>query len=280
MTAALERPLVTLPPRCGDVAPTTVLRADSWEHPGSFVSRSFTDPPLTGCELVRFDPEIGFEPTSTAADSATGLDVELSMPVEGVEDPEGVSQAHLRKTVVELPEGVSVNPSAATGLEGCSDGQLALGTDDEPGCPDGSKIASVEVTSPLLEETLSGVMVLRTPRSTDPMSGGMLRMALIVRNDERGLLVKLPGSATADPQTGKITATFDENPELPIATVKVHLKGGQRGVLAMPQDCGQRAIATELSPWKGAANVNANARGFSDPFTVGGDCSSGFRSRT
>jgi hypothetical protein len=107
----------------------------------------------------------------------------------------------------------------------------------------------------------------------------MLRLALIVGNDERGILVKLAGSATADPLTGKITATFDENPELPIGTVDVRLKGGDRGVLAMPQSCGQRSISSELSPWKGDANVNANTQTFDDRFVVDGDCDLGFAPR-
>jgi hypothetical protein len=269
------KPLLTNPTRC-EGQPTTRVRMNSWENHSLFAKAETSDPPNTGCEAVGFDPSMTLAPTSTGADSPSGLDVSLSMPSDGLEDPDGISQAHLKKTVVELPDGVSVNPSAAAGLEGCSDAQLGLGTDSEPTCPDGSKIATVTATTPVLEETLTGSIVLRTPKSTDPQSGEMFRMALIVRNRERGILVKLPGSAVADPETGRLTATFDENPEQPIGRVDVQLKSGDRGVLAMPQRCGEKTIGSVLSPWKGDANVNAVPKSFSEAFTVGGDCSFGF----
>jgi hypothetical protein len=128
------------------------------------------------------------------------------------------------------------------------------------------------VTSPAIEETLSGVMVLRTPKSTDPISGEMLRMALIVRNDERGILVKLPGSATADPQTGRLTATFDDNPQLPLDHVEVKLRGGDRGVLAMPRECGEVSTEAALTPWS-----NPTSRIVTDhPSRVDQRCENGF----
>jgi hypothetical protein len=273
---ANSAPLVTLPVRCSEQPPTTRLEIDSWATPGVFEAESFSDPPLTECEAPVFNPEMDVQPTSVARDSASGLQARLSFPSDGLVDPDGVSEAHLKKTVVELPEGVSVNPSAATGLEACSDAELGLGTDSEPDCPDGSKIASVRATTPVLEEGLEGALVLRPPTSTVPESGQMFRMALIVRNRERGILVKLPGTATADPQTGRLVATFDENPELPIGEVEVLVKGGPRGVLAMPQRCGERAIASVLSPWAGETNVSAKPKSFLDAFTVGGDCAERF----
>ncbi|HYI81110.1 MAG TPA: hypothetical protein VEW67_09645 [Thermoleophilaceae bacterium] len=268
---AFEKPLFTNPTACPSEPLQTRMSADSWEHPGVFSSVAIDEPSMTGCELVPFTPTVSMSPTSEVANAPAGLRAEISIPSDGLEDPEGISQSHLKKTVVELPAGVSVNPSAATGLEGCSDEQLGLKTDSEPQCPDGSKLGTVEATTPVLEETLSGVMVLRTPKSTDPASGEMLRVALIVRNDERGILVKLPGSATADPQTGKLVATFDDNPQLPIATVDLELKGGSRGVLAMPQDCGDVSTKATLSPWSGNADAVSDT-----PSQVDEGCGNGF----
>ncbi|HYI79855.1 MAG TPA: hypothetical protein VEW67_03250 [Thermoleophilaceae bacterium] len=268
---AFEKPLFTNPTACTTEPLQTRMSADSWEHPGVFSSVAIDEPLMTDCETVPFTPSTTTALTSPVRDAASGFELSLSVPSDGLEDPDGISQAHLKKTVVELPEGVAVNPSGATGLAGCSDAQLGLKTDSEPSCPDGSKIGTATATTPVLEETLSGTLVLRTPKSTDPMSGEMLRMALILRNVERGILVKLPGSATADPQTGKLTATFDDNPQLPIGDVSVTLKGGDRGMLAMPQTCGPRSIATTLSPWSGTAPVTQSSE--SD---VSGDCGFGF----
>jgi hypothetical protein len=248
---AFAQPFLTAPTACGE-APLTRMSADSWEEPGVFSSLSVEEPPMSGCEDVPFSPSVEMELSSEVADSPSGLDASISIPVGGLLAPNGRTQSHLKKTVVELPEGVAVNPSTASGLEGCTDSELGIATDAEPTCPDGSKIGTVTATTPVLEEGLSGAMVLRTPRSTDPMSGEMLRMALIVRNYERGILVKLPGSATADPRTGRVVAKFDDNPQLPIGNVTVKLKGGQRGVLAMPRACGNVITTTSLLPWSRA----------------------------
>jgi hypothetical protein len=268
---AFEVPLFTNPTACSAEPLVTSMTASSWEHPDVFSTISVEEPAVTDCDQVPFTPTTTTALSSQAPGSASGFDTSIDVPADGLLDPDGVSQSHLKKTVVELPEGVSVNPSAATGLKGCSDAQLGLGTDAEPSCPDGSKLGTVEVTTPVLEETLTGVMVLRTPKSTDPMSGEMLRMALIVRNDERGILVKLPGSATADPQTGRLVATFDDNPQLPFDHLEVELRGGSRGVLAMPQTCGDKDTRVELTPWSGNEPATDT-----DTTSVQGDCSFGF----
>jgi hypothetical protein len=114
-------------------------------------------------------------------------------------------------------------------------------------------------------------MYLGVPKSTDPMSGEMLRLFVVARNDDLGVMIKLPGSATADPQTGKLTATFENNPRLPFDHLSVKLKGGDRGVLAMPQACGSKAVSATLSPWSGTVSVTQ-----ASPFDVAGDCSAGF----
>jgi hypothetical protein len=267
-------PILTNPPACGSSPPVTRLRADSWENPGVFDVAEDEAPALTGCDQVEFSPTAQVSPSSSTRDSASGLDADISVPDDGLLDPDGLSQAHLKKTVVTLPEGVSVNPSGATGLKGCSDEQLRLGTDDPVSCPDGSKIGRVEIETPLLEEHLFGDMVLRTPRSTDPESGDMLRLAIVAESEERGILVKLPGTATADSETGRLEATFDQNPQLPFTNLRVRLKSGSKGVLATPQDCVQGSTLTVLTPWGQPPVVSSQT-----PFGMSGDCSLGFAPR-
>jgi hypothetical protein len=268
---AYDAPLFTMPTTCSDEPLQTKISLDSWSTPGVFHSAVVDEPAITGCENVPFTPTVAMSPISTTADSPSGLDASIDIPDDGMLDSNAIAQSHLRKTVVELPAGVSVNPSAATGLQGCTDAQLGLKTDSEPECPDGSKLGTVEATTPILEETLTGVMVLRTPKSTVPESGEMLRVALIVRNDERGILVKLPGSAVADPQTGRLTATFDDNPQQPIGHVEVHMRGGDRGVLAMGQDCGPSSTKATLTPWSGNADAVSDT-----PLAVDQRCGKGF----
>jgi len=292
---ALAVPFLTNPTRCTGQPDVTSIALASYQNPGATDVDGFPDltdsnwktgaaesPALTGCEQVPFEPSVSVAPTSSTPDSASGLSFDLDVPQDGLIALDGIATAHLKKTVVELPAGVSVNPSAATGLQGCSDSQMGLVTRNAPGpfptqfngqpvaCPDESKLGTVWVTSPLVDEVLEGQLYLGTPKSTDPASGQMLRVFLVVRNDKIGVMVKLEGSTIADPATGRLTATFDNNPQLPFDRLEVRLKDGPKGVLATPQRCGDVSSHTALSPWTGEDVDQAT------PQTIAGDCSFGF----
>jgi hypothetical protein len=217
-------------------------------------------PPITGCGGLPFDPTIDIVPTSNRADSPTGLEVHLHVPQNP--DPFGLATAHLRDAIVTLPEGMSVNPSAGNGLEGCTDEQIGM-TDahndpprfnnQEPRCPAGSRIGTVEVYTPLLETpegqntpNLRGVAYLGTPNSTDPTSGEMFRLFFVVRTRDNSLLVKLYGSSVADPQTGRLTTSFFNNPELPFSRLWLHLEGGPDAPLATPRTCGTYEMSSKF----------------------------------
>jgi hypothetical protein len=265
----------------------------SEENPTGWATFASTSPPVTGCEELAFSPDIDFDSTTGSADGASGLDVGLSIPqnntppasppalgasqleiddyVEAAgafwDSPAGRATAHLKDTVVTLPEGMSVNPSAAAGLEGCNDSQIGLrqpgspplfnngdpfdkdGGADGAECPDASKIGTVRVHTPLLAEELTGDVVLGTPKSTDPASGEMFRLFIVARNEDRGIVAKIYGSTTADPQTGKLTTRFLNNPELPFDRLDLDIEGGARGVLGLPQRCGSHGWQTTLTPW-------------------------------
>jgi hypothetical protein len=297
------RPFLSSETECNQ-APVTELWMDSYQFPAAFASdgvpaphanwvrASAASPPVDGCEELDFEPDMGVEATSAAADAPSGLVARLELgqnddPPAGVahdpgdaDDPaagapghwrsqEGLATAHLKDTVVRLPAGMSVNPSGAAGLQGCSDGQIGVrGADPATGrplfnngdpfdgtaadgaeCPQASIIGTARVQTPLLDEDLDGELVLGTPGSTDPTSGQMFRMFLVVRNRDRGLVAKVYGSATADPQTGRLTATFANNPEVPFDRLTVQVKGGQRGMLATPQRCASHSWTSTLTPW-------------------------------
>ena len=73
---------------------------------------------------------------------------------------------------MKLPVGLDLNPSSANGLETCTEAQIGYRgggfelpnpmrfTEAAPQCPDGSKLGSVEVSTPLLEAPLTGQVYL------------------------------------------------------------------------------------------------------------------------
>jgi hypothetical protein len=258
-----------------------------------------TSPPVTDCQSLGFSPDLDLAPTSSQADGASGLQAVLDVPQNNnapanvSHDPGDVNDqsagapghwrsdagratAHLDDSVVVLPDGVSVNPSAAAGLQACSDGGVGVrgfdgtngrvlfndgdpfdqdGAADGADCPDESKIGAVTVKTPLLAEELWGEVVLGEPKSTKPESGDMFRLFLVVRDVERGLVVKIYGSTVADPGSGRLTTTFANNPELPFDRLTLDVKGGSRGLLGLPQSCGSHGWTSQFTPWSGGAST-------------------------
>src|SRR4029077_5995804 len=144
-------PLFPNPTRCDGSPPVTKAAIDSWEHQGKFVEREFVNAAITGCDQVHFEPEVELKPTTAEADSPSGLDIEVKMSTEGLESPTGISQANLKQVRVVFPPEMAVNASAGQGLGACSADQIKLKTNLPIECPDSSKIASVEVESPVIE---------------------------------------------------------------------------------------------------------------------------------
>ncbi|HEU4707538.1 MAG TPA: hypothetical protein VFS64_10140 [Solirubrobacterales bacterium] len=247
---ALAVPFLTNPTRCAQ-APVTKISADSWEHPGEFASAEFTSPPLTGCGEVPFEPQVSLTPTSRRADSPTGLDVELTMPTGGLEEAEGTAQANLADTTVAFPPGMAINPAAAAGLGACSEAEVGMHAgvpDEEPvACPESSKVGTVEVQTPLLSDPLKGALYVA--RQGENPFHSLLAVYMVLESKRYGLLVKIPGRLDPDPQTGRLTASFEEAPETPFSRLVMHLASGSRAPLLNPPACGTYAFSSSFVPW-------------------------------
>jgi hypothetical protein len=276
-----RKPFLTLPMECGVPRTATLSGVDTWQNPGVFegpLSSSAIE--MEGCEKLVFKPAISVQGSSPVPDAPSGLEVKVTTPQS--EDPDLLGTPPLKKAVVTLPEGMSINPASADGLVACTDDQLRLGTNlglkpGEPSCPDASKIGSVTAVSPALEDPIEGGLYVRPQNSSDPQSGEMFRLALVLRSEERGLIVKLPGSAKADPSTGRLETTFDDSPQLPVERISLRLKGGDRAPLANSPSCADRSAAAVLSSWGGQASSLIDeialdcpsAAGFSPGFRAG-----------
>jgi hypothetical protein len=81
---------------------------------------------IEGCEAVPFEPTMSLAPTTRNASASGGLDVSLEIPQQGMLDPEGLASAHLKKAVVRLPEGISLNASAVDGLGSCTEQEIGV----------------------------------------------------------------------------------------------------------------------------------------------------------
>jgi hypothetical protein len=71
----------------------------------------------------------------------------------------------------------------------------------------------------------------------------------VVGEGESGIVVKLEGRASLNQQTGQLTATFDNNPQLPFSDLKLTLAGGSRATLANSRVCGPVSTSLDMTPW-------------------------------
>jgi hypothetical protein len=271
------RPFLTLPTRCAPEPLSFNIYADSWQHPVRSLEGEGAHEEtaghgaegrplaLTGCERLAFDPAVSVEPDTRTAASPAGLNVEVALPVNS--NPAGLAQAHLKTAVVTLPPAFSASPSAATGLEGCSEQQISLSTSAAPACPDASKLGTVEIETPLLEQSLKGSVYLAQPEANEFHS----LLALYLVAEGSGVLVKLAGVVHADPATGQLSTTFEDNPQQPFSHLRLKLFGGPRAPLMTPRHCGSYAASGAMTPWSSEIPTT-----FTSLFAIEGACGGGF----
>jgi hypothetical protein len=309
LSARYQAPLLTMPADCPGQQLDFGMTADSWESPSppgalqeaAYESGDLAGSPVqvSGCGQLAFEPTISARPTTNLADSPTGLDVDIRQPQN--EDPEARATSPLRDATVTLPPGMVANPSQASGLDACTEAQIGyLNEDPEAGihfsklpqsCPDGAKLGTAEVKTPLVVErnastelqidpetgeplprTLSGGVYLAKPY--DNPFGSLLALYLVIEDPQTGIVSKLAGRVTPDPQTGQLTTTFKENPELPLSDIQLHLFKGARSSLISPPTCGTHTTLTDLTPWSSPEGADATP---SDSFQTtaapgGGPC--------
>ena len=215
---------------------------------------------MTGCSRLGFAPTITAQPTTKAATSPTGLDFSLNVKDEGLGNPEGLAQSDIRKAVVTLPEGMSVNPSIAEGLEVCSPADVARETafsEAGAGCPNASKIGSVEVETPLLKESVNGALYQATPYQ-NPFNS-LVALYIVIKNPNLGIKVVQPVNVVPDPVTGRLTTIANELPQLPYSHFKLHFREGARSPLASPPGCGTYDAEATLYPWSGGTPVTTTS---------------------
>jgi uncharacterized repeat protein (TIGR01451 family) len=250
------------------------LELDSWTEPGRIQPNGtpdLTDPrwktaesqaPLptagdgfTECGLLAplFVPSIEVAPDTSQADAPAAYSVALTASQSA--NPEGFATPDLKDATVTLPVGTVASPSAANGLQACSDAQLAPSSTSPAACPPASQIGTVSIKTPLLEEPLVGQVYLGAPEcgpcgSAEAAEGKVLRLFLQAQyGSGTSVRIKLAGRTSIDQQTGQLTTTFKNNPQLPFSQLTLHLDGGPAAALANPTTCTTATSMSNLVPW-------------------------------
>ncbi len=282
---AKTSPFLTMPTQCSAPLETSV-KGDSWQAPGrpSYDAGpvAYTLPEgLDGCNRLGVSPEIQVSPDVANASTPSGLDVGVRVPQGSALNPTGVAESSVKKIEVALPEGVALNPGGAGGLQACAlltgrdagqeaseaEGKISginLETAKPANCPAQSKIATVDIRTPLLPNPLEGAVYLA---KSDPLGSrelgdnpfdALIAMYLVAEDPVSGVLVKLPMHVELNEATGQIVAIV-ENPELPFEEAELHFFGGSRAPLATPVQCGAYTTHATFTPWSGETEVSSAA---------------------
>jgi hypothetical protein len=275
-------PFLTLPTSCTGPLTTTAF-ADSWLEPGTRLPDGRIDesdprwaraqsstPGLEGCGLLPFSPSIAVEPDTQAASTPAGFKVTVNVPQETTLAPKQLAEATVRSTTVALPVGMELNPGAADGLLTCSAGELGfLGANEDeqtsnnkfspaaPECPDAAKVGTVKITTPLLPNKLEGSAYL-AQQNTNPFAPPLV-LYLVARDPVSGVLVKLAGHVTPDPNNGQLVSVFEGTPPLPFEHLEVSFFSGPRASVSTPPLCGTYTTTTSITPWSGEAPASPAA---------------------
>jgi NHL repeat len=295
------KPFLTMPTACNGPLTSTV-KVDSYQNPGHFaeassMTRDAAGAPagMSGCAQLAFPPTIETKPDVPNTSSASGLAADVHVSQKATKNPEGLAESTLRDTKVVLPPGMALNPAGADGLGACSEGLVGFtGFTEfnpllEPGdrtatftpelpdplrpgtnfCPNGSKVGTAKLRTPLLTEPLVGSVYLAT-QEVNPFQS-LIAMYMVIDDPVSGTLVKVPFQvrlcATAVQiingvschAPGQIVATAVNSPEVPFEDLELHFYGGERAPLRTPSRCGTYTTDATFTPWSGTAPVNTSS---------------------
>jgi hypothetical protein len=250
---------LTLPSVCSSTT-TSRLELESWSKEIA-TTETHTPVGVEGCDKVPFKPTVTVTPENAGFDQPDGATAEVKAP-QNVGENE-INTSDIKDVRVTLPEGMTLNPSAAHGLAACTAVQIGMGTTNPVACPAASKVGTVTVETDLPPGSLAGNVYLGSP-SGAPITEPPYTIYLDAEST-LGVSVRLQGSVTPDPSTGRLRATFANNPQLPFSEVILKLNGGPRAPIANPLVCGPAAVETLFTPYTGGAPALS-----STPFTTTG----------
>jgi hypothetical protein len=182
---------------------------------GAVASRS-TRFQVGGCEKLAFKPKLrahlsgGTKRGKHPAFSAT------------LTYPEGSGYANIKDVQVALPHSEFLDQAHINTV--CTRVQFA-----EDGCPRGSIYGQAEAITPLLDQSLSGPVYLRSSNNKLP------DLVIALKGpDSQPVEIDLVGRV--DSIHGGIRTTFESLPDAPVSKFTLRMKGGKKGLLVNSRD--------------------------------------------
>lgn len=222
-----------------------------------------------GCANVPFEPTVYTEAGTSETDSPAPATIEAEVPFNPEAD---IYQSNVKTAKLTLPQGLGLNPSAAANHGTCEEGQFPIHSREPTSCPKDSRVGTVEIETPVLGEVLTGSAYLARPEGNDPESGKFYRLFLKASSAERGVSVRLIAGISANKNTGQLTATIENVPQVPFESFRINLDK-TNSPLTTPSTCGPYVTTHEFGAYSGTPDNGPTAPGFSlSDSPAGGHC--------
>jgi len=234
---------------------TTVLKLTDVEK--ETVKTEYTTPVgLKGCsgeagfERLPFEPEFALRSGSTASDEPN----EITAEVFEEHNPKRVDASQVKTASITMPEGMTLNPSAAAGLEACTPAQARIHSEEfGVECPTGSDLGTVSLDVPTLPNgSLTGNVYLGSPES-GPITAPPYIIYVVANSKRYGVSVRLKAEVIPNEVTGQLTTVFQENPEQPFSNLTINFDRGTLTSIANPLICGTPIGSANFTPVSGTA---------------------------
>jgi hypothetical protein len=245
---------LTLPSECGPPSKSTsYIELEDEQHE---VASAPTVPPVgvDGCKNVPFNPTTQVTPQTSGYDQPDGAITNVLAPQNEGENE--INTADIVSGHALFPEGLTLNPSAAHGLEACSPALVHFESKEAAQCPAGSRVGNVNIETDLPKGSLTGGVYLAAPNGT-PITGPPYAV-YIVAESVYDVKVKVEATVTPDPTTGRLKVDVVNSPvhpfnlpQLPFSSATLTLNGGPRAPLANPLTCAASTTESDFIAYSG-----------------------------
>ena len=261
---------LTLPSECGPPSKSTsYLELEDEKHE---ITSAPTVPPVgvDGCKDVPFNPNTQVKPQASGYDQPDGAITSVVVPQN--EAAGEINTADIASGHALFPEGLTLNPSAAHGLEACAPVQVHFETKEAAACPTGSRLGSVAIETDLPKGSLTGSVYLAAPAGT-PIKGPPYTI-YVVAESIYDVKVKVEATVTPDPNTGRLKVDVVNSPahpfnlpQLPFSSAILELNTGPRAPLANPLSCVGAKTESDFIAYSGEEILKQFTPSFAFPTT-------------
>jgi hypothetical protein len=285
---------LSLPPRCEGTLSFNAT-ASSWQQGAQASATAINrakdgQPAELRCAYLQFNPEAVAHLDNTRASAPSGFVFRLNVNEDRLTDPAFSNAAPPRSVTVKLPQGTTLNPSVGAGLGVCAPDQFARESafnGQGQGCPNDAKIGALTVHTPIFDsqfegDLLTGAVYLAkpddpattTPGAENPFDS-LISIYMLAKSPQRGVMVKLAGELTPNPNDGTLTAHFDTLPQLPYTELEIAFRSGQRSFLITPPHCGYTPTEIIANPYGSAEPYDELSYTLLKTGVDGGPCPTG-----